>query len=30
MECMATGAMAVLHPDLDRFGMAGEMKETRW
>ena len=30
MECMATGAMTVLNPDLDRFGMAGEMEETRW
>jgi hypothetical protein len=30
MECMAIEAMAVLHPDLDRFGIAGETKETRW
>jgi hypothetical protein len=30
MERMAIEAMAVLHPDLDGFGMAGETEETRW
>ncbi len=30
MGCMATGAVTVLNPGLDRFGMADEMKETRW